>query len=146
MIMTKEEFLDRCDHCQTKVILPDGHRIGKGKYMGRNGFDFDGLFDRLDEEFTMRFAERPDPFKHTPNGKVWYIDGRSENLKHFDKLKERGRVVMLEMSEGECTLKSGELSINISKINALCLLYFCGKDKELLRVEPINSPKTTNHG
>lgn len=53
--LSKKEFNEETLHLKTKVILPDGTRMSKGKYMTRKGFDYDGLFEDLEHIYQTRF-------------------------------------------------------------------------------------------
>lgn len=56
--MTREEFYQQCQHCNKKVILPDGTRLSKGKYLTKNGFNYDQLFEDLDHIFVTKFEKK----------------------------------------------------------------------------------------
>lgn len=55
--MKYKQWLDKIIYLQTKVILPDGTSLDKGRWVKSDGFDTDGFNEFLGELYNTKYKE-----------------------------------------------------------------------------------------
>lgn len=133
--LTRKEFDEETQHLKTKIILPDGTRMSKGKYMTRKGFDYDAMFEDLTYVFTIRFAERP-TMPSNLNNKLYTLLADDVN-EEYNTSRWKG-LVKLELREGSARLiQNQNQSVNVDPMTAWSWIIHLFRNKRVYKVEDL---------